>query len=138
MLDDFAEAGVLARREQRFLGITWSQRWERGGRREVEDALQARARDLLQGHRNDAPEGEATEAVQADAVLAAALAILHAVEALPKVFPDLPQEQLIAAGSALAADDWASETVRTSLKELEDAMAAIMVTTVIVPTVTSS
>lgn len=131
-LEDFADAGLLARKEQRFLGITWSQRWERGERTRVEDALQARAREILQG----AGEGAATpEAVQRDEVLAAALAILHTVAALPKVFPEIPEEQLAAAGEALAADDWASESVRDSLKALEGALTAVMVATVIMPAV---
>ncbi|GEK80459.1 GOLPH3/VPS74 family protein [Agrococcus baldri] len=135
-LEDFAEAGLLARRDQRFLGITWSQRWERGERREVEDALQARAREILQGV---AAAGDASPALaRRDAVLAAALAILHTVEALPKVFPDLPAEQLAAAGGALATDDWASESVRDALQSLEGAMTAILVTTVIMPAATSS
>lgn len=134
-LEDFAEAGLLARRDLRFLGITWGKRWERGAQTEVEDALQARAREILQGVGGTGDA--ATEAAQRDEVLAAALAILHAAGALPKVFPDLPKQQVEAAGEALATDDWASESVRDSLKALEGAMAAIMVTTVIVPIVTS-
>ncbi|WP_405218792.1 GPP34 family phosphoprotein [Agrococcus sp. Ld7] len=135
-LEDFDAAGLLARRDQKLLGITFGRRWERGARIEVEDALQARARKILQGV---GATGDASpEAVQRDAVLAAALAILHTVEALPKVFPELPEEQVVAAGQALAADDWASETVRDSLQALEGAMVAIMVTTVIVPTIVTS
>ncbi|WP_072314706.1 GOLPH3/VPS74 family protein [Agrococcus sp. Marseille-P2731] len=142
MLADFAEEGVLARQEQRFLGMTWSERWERGERREVEDAVQARARALLQGRAQQAHEGAAAgDAIarleQRDHVLAAALAILHSAEALPKVFPDLPKEQVEAAGSALASDDWASEAVRGALQQLEAVMITVLVAGVITTTTSS-
>lgn len=136
-LEDFAETGLLARQDQRFLGITWSHRWLRGERTAVEDALQHRARQILQGEARAASAGQSGAAPVRDEVLVPALAILHSVRALTEVFRELPKEQVIAAGRALAADDWLSDSVRESLKALEGAMAAIMVATVIVPTVIS-
>lgn len=136
-LEDFAEAGLLARQDQRFLGITWSHRWLRGERTAVEDALQHRARQILQGEARAASAGQPGAAPVRDEVLVPALAILHSARALTEVFRELPKEQVIAAGRALAADDWLSDSVRESLKALEGVMAAIMVATVIVPTVTS-
>lgn len=136
-LEGFAEAGLLARQDQRFLGITWSHRWLRGERTAVEDGLQHRAKQILQGEARAASARQREPAAPSDEVLVPALAILHTVRALTKVFPELPKEQVVAAGKALAADDWLSDSVRESLTALEGAMTAIMVATVIVPTVTS-
>lgn len=129
LLDDFAAAGVLVREQDRFLGMTWRERWERGERREVEDALAARAREVLAGE---------VPARADDARVATALAILHGAKALPKVFPDLPAEQLARRGDELATGTWASASVRSAIEAIEGAMVAIMVTTMIVPVITSS
>lgn len=137
-LEGFAEAGLLARQDQRFLGITWSHRWLRGERTAVEDGLQHRVKQILQGAARAASAGQREPAAPSDEVLVPALAILHTVWALTEVFPELPKEQVVAAGKALAADDWLSDSVRESLKALEGAMAAIMVATVIVPVVVSN
>ncbi|WP_404312318.1 GPP34 family phosphoprotein [Agrococcus terreus] len=125
LLDDFAELGVLARQQDRFLGLVWRERWERGDRRELEDALRARAREVLAGADDDEP-------------VDAALGILHGADALPKAFPDLPEDELRARGEELAAGSWASAEVRRSLASLQSAMTAVMVTTVIMPAATSS
>lgn len=123
LLDDFSAAGVLAREQDRFLGMTWRERWERGERRQVEDALQSRARAVLEG--------------ADDAEVATALAILHGAKALPKVFPDLPAELLVRRGAELATGIWASASVRSAIEAVEGAMVAVMVATMIVPVITS-
>lgn len=124
LLEDFAELGVLARQQDRFLGMVWRDRWERGERRELEDALQARARAVLADDAADDP---------ADAPIDAALAILHGADALPKAFPDLDEAALRARGAALAEGSWASEQVRRAIESVQAAMTAVMIATVIVP-----
>jgi|GEM_PF-5786614 len=123
LTDDFAAAGVLVREQDRFLGMTWRERWERGERCAVEDALQAMAREVLDG--GDEPR------------VATALAILHGAKALPAVFPDLPKEALERRGEALASANWASASVRAAIEAIEAAMVAIMVVTMIVPMTSS-
>lgn len=129
LLDDFAAAGVLAREQDRFLGMTWRERWERGERHQVEDALQARARDVLEA----AEAGDRAD----EREVATALAILHGAKALPKVFPDLPAELLRRRGDELAAGTWASASVRSAIEAVEGAMVAVLVATTIVPVITS-
>lgn len=112
LLEDFAAAGVLAREEDRFLGIRCWERWERGERREVEDALQARALEVLDG--------------ADDPTVGAALAILHGAEALPPIFPDVPRERLLARGAELAERSWASREVHRSIEAVQAAMVSLM------------
>lgn len=112
LLEDFAAAGVLAREEDRFLGIRWRERWERGERRDVEDALQARAIEVLDG--------------ADDPTVGAALAILHGAEALPPIFPDRPREPLLARGAELAERSWASREVHRSIEAVQAAMVSLM------------
>ncbi|MCR8670738.1 GPP34 family phosphoprotein [Agrococcus sp. HG114] len=113
LLEDFAAAGVLAREEDRFLGIRWRQRWERGERRDVEDALQVRAREVLDG--------------ADDTTVGAALAILHGADALPAIFPDRPREPLLARGAQLAEGSWASREVHRSIAAVQAAVVGLMI-----------
>jgi hypothetical protein len=113
LLEEFAAAGVLAREEDRFLGIRWRERWGRGERRDVEDALQARAVEVLDGAE--------------DPTVGAALAILHGAEALPSIFPDRPREPLLARGAELAARSWASREVHRSIEAVQAAMVGLMI-----------
>lgn len=129
LLDDLAAADVVARDEDRFLGLTWRTRWERGERRELEDALQGRARALVTG---DGP------AAEEDLEVEAALAILHGAGALPQVFPDLPKDALKRRGDALAAASWGSREVRDAIASVQAAMTAVLITTVIAPAATNS
>jgi hypothetical protein len=129
LLDDFAAVGVVARDDDRFLGLTWRTRWERGERRELEDTLQQRARSLMTG---DGPAG------QDDLEVEAALAILHGAGALPQVFPDLPEAALARRGDALAEASWGSREVRAAIAEVQAAMTVVLIATAIMPTSTSS
>lgn len=129
LLDDLAAAGVVARDEDRFLGLTWRTRWERGEGRELEDVLQSRARALVTG------EGPAAED---DLEVEAALAILHGAGALPRIFPDLPKDALKRRGDALAEASWGSREVREAIASVQAAMTAVLIATVIVPSSTSS
>lgn len=143
LLDDFERAGVLAREQDRFLGMTWRERWERGERTEIEDAVQARARAVLEGvdGRGGAARADAASAdgrPADDPVMDAALAILHGAKALPKVFPDLPEEALERRGAALAEGSWASAEVRAALESIQAAMTTVMLTTAILPAATRS
>nr|WP_271985008.1 GPP34 family phosphoprotein [Pseudoclavibacter terrae] len=82
--EEFVDAGVLGHEEKKFLGGTFSERWPRGGNAQLEDSVQAEARALLTG---DAEPREADR-------VAAALALLHAVRVLPRVFPDLDRASI--------------------------------------------
>lgn len=116
--------GALAHAETRWLGIAWSERWERGARTEREDAMQARARALLQG---EAP-------VAADEHLVIALSILHGASALPKVFSDLDAKALGAQADALSLGSWSSDVVRTAIEEMQVAMTVAMSVPIIIST----
>lgn len=119
LLHDFEEAEVLVRERDRVLGIPWRSRWERGERREVEDAVQARARAALDG--------------AADPELHAALAILHGAGALPLIFPDRPGDELRHRGAQLAAADWVAEPLRSAVAALQAGMSAILLGDLIGP-----
>ncbi|GAA2170497.1 hypothetical protein GCM10009846_01110 [Agrococcus versicolor] len=125
LLGELVAEGALAHSETRWLGIAWSERWERGARTDREDAMQARARELLQG----------AEPTAADEHLVAALAILHGAKALPKVFPDLDAKALGERADALSLGSWSSAAVRSAIDELQ---VALMTTMIVVPIVTSS
>lgn len=112
LLGDLVADGQLAHQETKWLGITWSERYEQGARTEREDAIQARARALLQGE----------EPVAADEHLVGALSILHGTKALPKVFPDLDAKALKARGDDLTLGSWSSATVRKAMEAMEMAM----------------
>ena len=112
LLGELVAEGALAHSETKWLGIAWSERWERGGRTEREDAMQARARALLQGE----------EPTAADEHLVAALAILHGAKALPKVFGDLEAKALEARADQLALGSWSSDVVRKAIEEMQVAM----------------
>ena len=115
LLEHFAELGVLARERDRFLGVTWRERWSRGERRDVEDALRARANEVLDG--DEEPR------------VSAALAILHGADALPAIFPDRPRQPLMARGAELAERSWASQEVHRSIEALQEAMISLMIST---------
>ncbi|QCR18215.1 GOLPH3/VPS74 family protein [Agrococcus sp. SGAir0287] len=126
LLGELVAEGALTHAETRWLGIAWSERWERGARTEREDAMQARARALLQ-------DGQPTPA---DERLVAALAILHGAKALPKVFADLDATALRARADDLARGSWSSEVVRKAIEAMQVAM--MVATTVPIVTATSS
>ncbi|SDH63409.1 GOLPH3/VPS74 family protein [Agrococcus jejuensis] len=125
LLGELVAEGALAHAETRWLGIAWSERWERGASTEREDAMQSRARALLQGD----------EPAASDEHLVAALAILHGAKALPKVFPDLDAKPLKTRADALALGSWSSEVVR---KAVEAMQVAMMVATTVPITVAAS
>lgn len=126
LLGELVAEGALAHSETRWLGIAWSERWERGARTEREDAMQARARALLQGE----------EPTAADEHLVAALAILHGAKALPKVFADLDAKALQARADQLALGSWSSDVVRKAVEAMQVAM--IVATSVPIVISTSS
>jgi hypothetical protein len=122
LLGELVSEGALAHAETRWLGIAWSERWERGARTEREDAMQSRARELLQG----------VEPTPADEHLVAALAILHGAKALGKVFPDLDGKALATRADALALGSWSSAAVRTAIDEVQMAMMATMIVPIVI------
>lgn len=124
LLGELVAEGALAHAETRWLGIAWSERWERGARTEREDAMQSRARALLQG----------AEATPADEHLVAALAILHGAKALPKVFPDLDAKALTARADELALGSWSSEVVRKAVEAMQVAMVVAASVPIVIST----
>lgn len=119
LLDGFERDGVLARTERRFLGINWGDRWPRGERRDLEDAIQRRAHAVLDGG--------------TDLILESALGILHAMEALPSIFPDVPRERLDRRGAELLEASWPSAEIARVMEVVYADTTSIIVPSVILP-----
>lgn len=126
LLGELVAEGALTHAETRWLGIAWSERWERGSRAEREDAMQSRARALLEGD----------EPTEADERLVAALALLHAATALPQVFADLEKSALEERGDALALGSWSSDVVREGVQDIRAAMLIVTTVPIFIATTT--
>ncbi|GEM_PF-5750862 len=105
---------VVRRDEDRTLGIIPSTRW-----RVVDEASREAVLDRV---RTVLSEGTATNDI--DGTVAA---LLHATEALPKVFPHEPRKWLRAQGTLVARGDWASEAVRRAIADVQSAATAAIV-----------
>ncbi|PPF42650.1 hypothetical protein C5B85_15325 [Pseudoclavibacter sp. AY1F1] len=119
--EEFVDAGVLGHEEKKFLGGTFSERWPRGENAQLEDSIQAEARALLTG---DADPREADR-------VAAALALLHAVRALPRVFPDLDRASISKRAEELVDAAAVAGELGAMIREAQLVMLATVSTLVI-------
>lgn len=112
---------MLGHEEKKFLGGTFSERWPRGENAQLEDSIQAEARALLTG---------GADPREADRV-AAALALLHAVRVLPRVFPDLDRASMSKRAEELVDSAAVAGELGAMIREAQLVMLATVSTLVI-------
>ncbi len=120
VLDDLAREGVLTHEQGHVLGLFPTNAWPLA-RPEVEREILDRVRAAV------------VTGTEPDARTAALVALLHAVDLLPKLFPDQPKRQLRARGKEVAEADWGGEAVRKAVQDVQTAVtASIIASTVVV------
>ncbi|MBL8930652.1 MAG: GPP34 family phosphoprotein [Kineosporiaceae bacterium] len=119
LLEDLVARGVLSQQKGTLLGFIPTTRWPQGHRRDLEDEVLARVRDVLI---DEQPPDPRTGAL---------IAILSAVDALPKVFPAANKKALVHRGKQISQGDWAGAAVREALAAIR---AAVMIATTVAVT----
>ena len=114
LLERLADRGVLERREERILGVFPTTRWPAAdARREAEVRSQLDAA-LLLGKEPDARTG-------------ALVAMLSAIDAVPKV-ADTPDRRAVRRrAKEIAESAWAAEAVRKAVESVQAATTAVIV-----------
>jgi hypothetical protein len=122
VLDDLVSQGVLGRRHDKLLGLFPTTSWPLTDPY-VEGELLGRVRATVVG------------GAEPDERTGALVALLHAVDLLPKLFPDQPKREVRARGKAIADADWGAEAVRKAVQDVQSAVtAAIVASTVFAST----
>lgn len=119
-LDDLVREGVLTHVQGRALGLFPTNAWPLA-RPEVEREILDRVRAAV------------VTGTEPDTRTSPLVALLHAVDLLPTLFPDQRKRDLRARGKAIAEADWGADAVRKAVKDVQAAVtAAIVATTVAV------
>lgn len=125
LLADLARAGILRLEEGRILGIFPTTAWKPGDAA-VESSLVGRVgRAVLNGA---APDDRT----------AALISILHAIDLLPKLFPNADKRAVRQRGKQISESDWGATAVRKAVQEVQAVMIAVIVSTTTAATVASS
>ncbi|MGW6688187.1 GOLPH3/VPS74 family protein [Streptomyces sp. NPDC054961] len=112
-----AERGVVGEERHKALGIFPVRRHpEIDG--EVERALRERLASVV------------LEGVEPDERTAGLVALIHSAKLHALVFPDRPRKETSARMAELAEGQWAAESVRAAIRDMQIAMAAVTVVTV--------
>jgi hypothetical protein len=114
VLADLVAEGVLRHEPGKALGLFPTNAWPLA-RPEVEQEVRGRVRDAVVG------------GMQPDDRTAALVALLHAVDLLPRLFPDQSRREVRARGKALSEGDWGGEAVRKAVQDVQSAVTAAVV-----------
>jgi hypothetical protein len=121
LLADLAKAGVLTEEKQKVLGLFPTTVWKAA---------------------DPAPEAEVMQRVRAAVVegtdpddrTTALISIVHAVDLLPKLFPDADKRSVRSRGKEISDRDWGSQAIRKAVQEIQAVTTAIIVSSVVVTT----
>ncbi|NYG08597.1 hypothetical protein BJ986_003084 [Phycicoccus badiiscoriae] len=121
VLGDLAAEGVLTHRQGKVLGVFPTHAWLLA-RPEVEREIRDRVYAAV------------VTGTKPDARTSALVALLHAVDLLPKLFPDQPRRELRARGKAVADAEWGAEAVRKAVQDVQAAVTAAIVASTVAAT----
>ncbi|MGR4881028.1 GPP34 family phosphoprotein [Streptomyces sp. LARHCF249] len=110
--------GVVAVEESKVLGVFPRRRYP-----EADGAVERALRERL--------AAVVLEGGEADERTAGLVALLHAAKLHGLAFPDVPRKQVASRMAEIAAGQWAAESVRAAIRDMQAAMAAVTVVTVI-------
>jgi hypothetical protein len=125
LLEDLVEAGALQVSHGKVLGLFPTTAWKPGDPA-IETAVLSRIGSAI------------LDGGTPDARTAALISILHAVDLLPRLFPDADRRAVRRRGKEIADSDWGAEAVRKAVQEIQAVMVALLVTTTIATTASSS
>ncbi|MFN8080089.1 MAG: GPP34 family phosphoprotein [Kineosporiaceae bacterium] len=114
LLQDLMQKSRLTEEKGTILGFIPTTSWPQGQRRDVENALVARVREVVVAEQ------------QPDARTAALVSLLSAVDALPKIFPDENKKALRHRGKQVSESDLAGTAVHEALQAIQAAMTVAM------------
>lgn len=114
VLDDLVAEGVLTHEHGKALGLFPTNAWPLV-RPEVEREILDRVRSAV------------VTGTEPDPRTSTLVALLHAVDLLPKLFPDQPKRELRARGKAVADAEWGAEAVRKAVQDVQTAITAAIV-----------
>ncbi|MFO7193469.1 MAG: GPP34 family phosphoprotein [Thermocrispum agreste] len=121
LLDHLAQRGILRKERDRILGLFPTTRWPaHDSTHEAE--LRAHLRRAL------------VDGVQPEPRLAALIALLHAVDAVPRVVGAADRKLAKQRAKAIAEGNWASDATRKAIEE----MTAVVATAAIIPVITAA
>lgn len=120
-LSDLAAEGVLTHREGKVLGLFPTHAWPLA-RPEIEREIRDRVYAAV------------VTGTKPDARTSALVALLHAVDLLPRLFPDQPKRELRARGKAVADAEWGAEAVRKAVQDVQAAITAAIVASTVAAT----
>ncbi|WP_405571320.1 GOLPH3/VPS74 family protein [Streptomyces sp. NBC_01167] len=120
-IDSLRERGLVSEEQRKVLGLFPVRRYpEADGSAERE--LRSRLAALVL--HNATPDDRS----------AGLIALIHAAKLHRLAFPDLPRKEVSPRMEEIANGQWAGESVRTAIRNMEAAMVAVLVTTTVVVT----
>jgi hypothetical protein len=121
LLEDLAEAGYLTEAKGKILGLFPTRLWNPADPA-VEAAIVKRVRAVV------------VDEARPDDRTAALISIVHAVDLLPKLFPDMDKRAVKNRGKAISESDWGGPAVRKAVQEIQAVTIAIIVSTSVATT----
>ncbi|MEO3755600.1 GPP34 family phosphoprotein [Streptomyces sp. B6B3] len=120
-VERLCERGVVVERRQKWLGLFPVRRYpEADGAAEAE--LRQRLRDAV------------LDGADPDERTAGLVALVHAAKLHGLAFPGVPRKRVADRMAAIAAGQWAGESVRAAIRDMEAVIVAVTMTTVITAT----
>jgi hypothetical protein len=113
LLEDLAEAGILREEHGRALGLFPTTVWKPGDPgAEAEIVIRIRAAVVGGG--------------EPDERTAALISLVQAVDALPKIIPDVDRRAVKRRGKEISEGDWAAPAVRKAVQDVNAVMIAVI------------
>ncbi|MFI5618937.1 GPP34 family phosphoprotein [Streptomyces sp. NPDC051567] len=116
-LEGLRGRGVVLETEHRVLGLFPLRRRYPAADGSVEEALRARLRSVV------------IEGAEPDERTAGLIALIHSAGLHRLAFPDLPRRQTAPRMAEIATGQWAADSVRAAIRDMQAAMAAVTVMT---------
>ncbi|MFE7798033.1 GPP34 family phosphoprotein [Nocardia sp. NPDC057440] len=113
LLNDLAGAGYLTEAKGKILGLFPTTLWKPADPA-VEAAIMTRVRAVV------------VDGTTPDDRTAALISLVHAVDLLPKLFPDIDKRTVTLRGKAISESDWGGPAVRRAVQEIQAVTIAII------------
>ncbi|GAA2990840.1 GOLPH3/VPS74 family protein [Streptomyces fulvorobeus] len=116
-LESLCRRGVVVKEKHKALGVFPIRRYP-----EADGAVEAELRERLRA--------VVLGGVEPDSRTAGLIALIHSAKLHRLAFPDSPRKQVAARMGEVAAGQWAAESVRAAIRDMQAAMVAVTVVTV--------
>jgi hypothetical protein len=117
-LESLCERGMVVEEKRKALGVFPIRRYP-----EADGAVEGELRERLRAVVLDGAEP--------DMRTAGLIALIHSAKLHGLAFPDGPREQVAARMAEVAAGQWAAESVRAAIRDMQAAMVAVTLVTVV-------